>query len=324
MLKQITFYTFAFVAIEAVIFWRGSCDDFNLKITRLLDFLAWSAMLTCIVQTIFNFDLPFTWGYRQYGYSTAFFYTPNDLALFLCAYLIVTLFDQRPIWIKWVTIVAIFSINSMNSSRAGIIVCLLVFSIWSSTNIVKKISDRPIFISFLLLFILLLAAIPLAYVIDHDDFSFIVETMGRIFTNDPFRLPGSVYDRADALIFCLNEMRSTWWMGLGPGGSIHVLAQPEYNAFTAQSLHNAIPELSFDLGPVFYIPFLSWYVFYVFKYLFDKDPTTADIARFSFLISLPFMSIIQSSGFISNYGFWATATFVWLRCDAAAGTTRTY
>jgi hypothetical protein len=317
MAAQSVFYLLAFTAVESIRWWK-TVDTKLVRFRRLLDMVFLVVLLICIAQIIFDFDIPGTWGYRQYGYATAFYFTPNDLALFLCGYLFVALFDDVSWMKKAAVLVAIVAIFLVNDAKAALIVCFVAATTFLVCPLLERLTVRRPAAVFVLIPILAGPAIfTLAVLARQNDALMMWEAVQRIATLDPFRMPGSVYNRADALIFSIQELSESWWLGLGPGGSVHILTWPQYNAFSAQSLHNAIVELMVDLGPVFLILFVAWYAKELYLLLRAKTLTLPQLRWFAFLLSAAPLSVIQSSGYISNYGFWAVATYVWLQRRSA-------
>lgn len=313
MASQTVFYFLALTIVELLLCWKRNSASFERDAERLMDVLAAVALLIFILQMLFGFDVPGTWGYRQYGYGTAYFYTPNDLALFLSAYLILVLFGEKPFASKVAIACSVLLINVVNDARAALLVCIMApFTAMVMPLLMPRFSyPALVFVAGCMLFAgsALAGAVFLAI----DDAESALEAVGRVATLEPFLQPGSVFNRTDALIFNLIEMGKAWWLGVGPGGTVHVLTMPQYDAMTAQSLHNAIAELVFDLGPAFYIPFTVIIALLLARYILAERLGRADLGRFTFLLCLPLLSIVQSSGYISNYAFWATAVLVFVR-----------
>lgn len=325
MAAQSVFYVLAFIAVESVRWWK-TVDTQLVTFKFILDVVFVVVLLICIAQLIFDFDIPGTWGYRQHGYATAFFFTPNDLALFLCGYLFVVLFDNVSWRKKAAVLVAIVAINLVNDAKAALIVCFIAATTYMIYPLLERSNIRRPAAVFVLVPIFAGAAMfSLAVLAGQNDALMMWEAVQRIATLDPFRTPGSVYNRADALIFSIQELSKAWWLGLGPGGSVHILTWPEYDAFTAESLHNAIAELMVDLGPVFFILFVAWYAKEMYLLLCSTELSMPRLRWLAFLLSAAPLSVIQSSGYISNYGFWAVAAYVWLqRYSAQTSSTSNY
>ncbi|WP_156464181.1 hypothetical protein [Devosia sp. Leaf420] len=313
MASQTVFYFLALTMVELLLSWKRNSASFEQDAERLMDVLAAAALLIFVLQMLFDFDVPGTWGYRQYGYGTAYFYTPNDLALFLSAYLILVLFGEKPLASKVVIAFSVLLINVVNDARAALLVCVIApFTAMAMPFLVRRFA-YPVLVFVAGGVFLAGAGLAGAVFFSIDDAESALEAFGRVTNLDPFLLPGSVFNRTDALIFNLIEMGKSWWLGMGPGGTVHVLTMPQYDAMTAQSLHNAIAELVFDLGPAFYIPFAAVFALMLTRYLLAERLEPAELGRFTFLLCLPLLSIIQSSGYISNYAFWAAAVLTFVR-----------
>lgn len=313
MIVQTAFYFLAVTMMEVVLCWKRNSRSFERDAERLFDLLAGAAFLIFVLQLLLNFDVPGTWGYRMYGYGTAYFYTPNDLALYLTAYLVVVLFGPKPTMAKIAIAGGVFLVNLTNDARAAMVVCLAAPLVWLIVPLLARRFAYPALVFLAGGGALAVSGLLAAATFGIDDAASAVEGVERVITLNPFMTPGSIFNRIDALIFNLIEMNHSWWLGLGPGGTVYVLTMPQYDAMTAQSLHNAVVELAFDLGPAFYIPFSVLFMRLFLHYLLAERLALADLGRFAFLLFLPFMGVVQSSGYISNYAFWAAAVFIWVR-----------
>lgn len=316
MAKQTVFYALAYLTIEAI--FCGTAlqpSGFIRKAESFLDF-AFAALVTIVViQTALNFDLPGTWGYRSMSYSSAVFYTPNDLALFLTAYLVLVVFGSKDV--KWKALIAVLvlGINVYNESRLAIAANSVTIAAALAISLISGRVKYPLaaFFGGVVAAIAVVAVAGIAFRIELVQQ--VGEALRRIFTLDQFRLAGSIYDRTDALIIGLREYFQSGGIGLGPGGSAHLFTLPWYHGMTAESLHFALAEFAVDLGPPFWLAFLILVARTFWTLLWRERPSASEVGQFVILISLPVLSMIQSSGFISNYGAWAALTLVWLRAE---------
>lgn len=315
MAAQTIFYLLALASVEIVLFWKANSKSFDVEFTLFLDACAAVIAVIFAVQMVGGFDLPGTAGYRKDGYGTTFFYTPNDMALFLAAYLIITLFGSKSPALKCSILAGVIVINFINDARAVLMICGVAMVFWLATMFLR--SRTPYLAALTCLALALVGCVGLgaALLLGVDDVSTIIEGGRRVIALEPFRLPGSIFNRIDALIFNLSEFFGAWGLGFGPGGTVHVLSMAQYDAITAESLHNAVAELAFDLGPPFYV-FLAWVILWkLSSYLLDPQLNQTQTTKLVFLLCLPLLSTSQSSGFISNYGFWIAATFIWTGAD---------
>jgi hypothetical protein len=136
------------------------------------------------------------------------------------------------------------------------------------------------------------------------------DSLGRVFQLEPYHLGGSIYDRTDALIYAIQEMASSLFLGLGPAGSVYMLSLPDFQLMSAKSLHNAVAELVVELGPVMLFV-VGWLLKPVFFSLNKTQLNSREYGRILLCAAAPLLSVSQSSGYISNYAFWLVAYVIW-------------
>lgn len=269
------------------------------------------------------FDIHIFYDYDTYFYNNTFYSTPNDLALAISAILIVLLSDRNIAFKEKLLHVSLIAyINYSNDSKSAFIANLITVTAYIGLVLLQKLlSLKPkyLFTQVALAFfslgtLVVLFANKASLPFRDDNFklgNFIIAPLNRILTLTPYRLSGSVYDRADSAIFALTEFFKTLGIGLGTKGSINVLETPYYATSTSKSLHNFILEWSVDFGLLFF--FVCCFIALRF---FKQLKNLRTIKQYDFLLfifSAPFLSISQSSGFVSNYLFWGTTFFIFSR-----------
>lgn len=313
MIVQTAFVFLSFMSIESVINWRNKSPDFYKNSEKIYDFATLFVVIVFVVQTIFDFDVPGTSGYRDRGLSSSIYFTPNDLALYISTYLVLIIFSNKRILVKIVIFLVVFFINLYNDANlalaANFVTALMALLIGS----VRKI-PYP----FLLISAPIAIAIPLAvgFILGSSasggGVDEVTGALWKILTLERFYLGGSLYDRTDALIIGMTEFAHSNFLGLGPGGSTAVLAKEENILATAKSMHNGLAELSFDLGPSFIIPLIIVVSISIYRLMFTRRPSSEEYSLFTLILCFPLLSMVQS-GFLANYGFLTCATTIWLR-----------
>lgn len=246
----------------------------------------------------------------------AFFFTPNDLALFLCGVLCIVLCGDTAAWKKGLFFVAFLGLSFRNDAKAAILASLLMISMHGLVWLCIRLRIKPV-----IGLLVLLIAVPIAVVVMGDitieigdsEFNFMQlfqEPFDHIVRLEPYNLGGSVFDRTDALIYAIDAMKTRNWLGLGPAGSVYMLSLPNSELLTAKSLHNAIAEVLVEFGPV-----ALWVGFFLFRpfgrALLSSRPSRQQISQMCLIAAAPMLAVSQSSGYISNYAFWLTAFLIW-------------
>jgi hypothetical protein len=270
-----------------------------------------------IVQDVTGFQIPTVVNDESGIWLNTFFFTPNDLGLFLVAFLGVVLACRGRAVIKLAYLVMFTVLNIRNDAKAVLIASMLMagtlFAVW----IGRLARVPPALVLVVLMGSTTLAALSYAdsaievngQAVSVTDL--LVDPIRHIINLDPYNLGGSIFDRTDALIYGVTELKRMHWLGLGPGGSVHVLALPRYELLTAKSLHNALAELFVDFGVVFLGLFLVFAARCLWPIVKSSRVSVRDASRAALFVALPFMSVSQSSGYISNYAFWIAAFLVW-------------
>lgn len=295
-----------FIGLEYL---RLNDELFYQRITKILYICLGIITLSIAAQHAFGVELPNV--KSEYGgrYFNTFFYTPNDLALFLGALSILVIFSRLPIIAKLTLFGAFWAINVVNDSRAVVMAQAIIAAVYCTALIAKFFRVRVAVVAFVALLIfggffsyVLTQNIQIGPVqIKVSDI--IMDPAQRIIELRPYSMAGSVFDRANALIYNLKEFSTTYGLGIGPGGSRYVLTLPQYPTYNAETMHNAIGELSVEMGVLFIVPLLVA-AGYVISLMFKPETTRAEMAQVALLASAPLLSLSQSGGYISNYAFW--------------------
>lgn len=262
------------------------------------------------IQQITGWQIPTIVNDGSSYWLNTFFFSPNDLGLFLAAYCIYLLpgnAGKLKILFVWV-----FSIilNIRNDSKAALlaslVALLIYFIIWvkSKSFVLKLFSLLSIVIFFVSFYVLWLSDfLALVYDSGYDPVMLFLDPLYHIYRLETYNLGGSIYDRTDALINGIKALKENNWLGLGQGGSVYALSLPKYEVLTAKSLHNMIAEWLIDFGPIALLSLIFLYIKYL-PLLLIKKPSVVQIQILLFLCAIPLLGLSQSAGYVSNYAFW--------------------
>lgn len=310
LLPKLVFFYFLLVFAGSMRFLQLRDSNFTENITRFMWLIALLVFLFAMLQATIGFRLPNT-SVVESMYFTTFFYTANDVALFMTAMLAVVVMRPGAPAIKIALFIAVVVLTSVNDARAAFMAMVIIPLVFYSSSLSRSLRLPPLVVALIATIVavaLVLAGSAIRFEVDGvpmDLYELVGEPVRRIVQLQDYNLRGSLYDRSDALIINTREFISTYGFGFGPGGSTYLLSLPENRLITAESLHNAVAELAFELGYAFIIPFGIWAIRLCGR-MTKAAPSDADIAKFAFLCGLPLLSVTQSSGFISNYAFWTT------------------
>jgi hypothetical protein len=283
---------------------------------RLVVVLVMLVGLLAAVESATGFELPTVHSEESRDYLEAFFFTANDVGLFLGAVVVLVLASRARLFTKLLLVAAITMLNWRNDAKAVVLSTVLVVLMWMLLAVCQRLRVRPL--TAILLFVV---AVPLGiYVLvtqvapeaegDYSVMQLLLDPLNHVMQLEPYELGGSVFDRTDSLIYNLRAFFSTYGLGLGPAGSVYTLSLAPNSTMTAASLHNAIAELFVELGPVALL-LAVWFIAPVIRAAATSAPTQRTRARLLLLAAAPLLSVSQSSGYISNYGFWLVAFVIW-------------
>ena len=141
----------------------------------------------------------------------------------------------------------------------------------------------------------------------------IYQPLMHLLTLTPFRLPGSVYVRTDAIIYGLRELLDSLLLGMGPGGSYYMLSLSKYRLDRTISMHNFTAHMLTEFGMYFLVS-VVWFYTHVIR-TFLKKNTRFSKMQTAYAFFLIFLSSQASAAIFSNYFFWTTIFFVFLIPD---------
>lgn len=289
--------------------------------TKVLTNVAYACLYSVFaiasVQAIFGFEIPTVINEESYLWINTFFYTPNDLALFLGGMICIIVQDRKNLMTKAVFVFLIFGLNLRNDSKAIMIAGIIVLAVFYILRLAQTAKIRLFYIlpfSLLILYPLSVAGLNWnieVYETSFDVYELFIDPIDRIINFDPYNLGGSIYDRTDALIYSVEALSRNHFLGLGPGGTVYLLSMSNFELLTAKSVHNAIAEFVVEFGFVGLIVCVLGLGRPIVKTLRSVTPNRFDAVKVAFFVAIPFFAVSQSSGFISNYAFWLTAFLIW-------------
>lgn len=260
------------------------------------------------LQFLTGFEFPTVINDESGLWLNTYFYTPNDLALFLCGVFCLVFCGKYSLWKKIFFAFAFFIINIRNDAKAAILAAIVMMFTYYLIMVCGKFRIKPLvgllFSLISALFVILIIGDSIIEIGDSDFnfFQLFLDPFERVYNLNPYNLGGSIFDRTDALIYSIEAFKSSAWFGLGPAGSVYNLTLPNYEILTAKSLHNAVAEVFFEFGPIALI--LFYLLLRPFRFaLMSHRPSSQQVCIICFIAASPLLSVSQSSGFISNYAF---------------------
>lgn len=286
------------------------------KLRSIVVVLVFLVFLIAVVQLVTGFEFPTVVNDESALWLNTFFFTPNDLALFLCGAFCLVLRARISFLFKLLFFAAFFAICIRNDAKAALLATVIMGGTYYLIGLFSRLRLRPVtglffLFALVLLSVWLLQGVTLSF--GETEFDFVqlfVDPFDRIADLHPYNLGGSIFDRTDALIYSIVAFNTTGWLGLGPGGSVYTLSLPAYELLTAKSLHNALAEFFFEFGP-FALITMYFALGKFWRALFAVRPSAHQKAILAFVAAAPLLSVSQSSGFISNYSFWLTVFLIW-------------
>lgn len=307
-LPQIVHYFYVILLCCTLHYLKISDPFFERNIMRFLWSLIVAIFILAFLQLTVGLILPYT-SSAHHMYYNAFFYGPNDLGLFIGAFAILVLARPYRMSIKVGFIAAVALLNIVNDARAALLALFVSAGAYSYIRFSHRLKVPP-FVSMGFGSLVALAGVGVAANIDFNlggtDIQLVdlvIDPIRHLMNLEGYSESGSVYDRTNGLIFCTLEFLKTYGIGLGPSGSIYVLSMPQYALPNAESLHNLVAELAVDMGYLFIVPAVVWSVRTLNRSILGAF-THHEAAKFTLLASLPLLSVTQSAGYISNFGFW--------------------
>lgn len=312
LLKHLQLLTFL-----GMVAWLCSIDPAGRKkLLRIVSWLVVSVLVIAAAQATTGFEFPTVVNEESPLWLNTIFFTPNDLALFLGAALCLLLSSRVPLLLKICGTVVISALNLRNDAKAVLLATVMMIGMQALLVICAKLRVRPVvgvlvFIVSVPLLVVALSGTELEFEDTTFDFlQLFLDPFDHIRNLEPYDLGGSIFDRTDALIYSLQTLKNSHWLGLGPAGSVYTLSLPNFELLTAKSLHNALAELLVEFGPAMVL-LLAWLVAPVLRSFWKKEPTVAERSRIMLLAASPMLSVSQSSGYVSNYAFWLVAFLIW-------------
>ena len=233
-------------------------------------------------------------------------------------YLYKILFENKKKYLP--LFVIIIAIEFINDAKLTILGCLLGYIVLLYLKIGKimKLSIKTIiFMGITFIIFTIVGIYILNPAIKFRDYSITVHELLFDSLKDIIRLQpvpgtgGSIIDRTNAIIYGLQELKKSNFLGIGWGNSIIMLSKDEYRLLTAKSMHNIIIQFLCEMGIfafIVYYSFIKW-IFMNFTKLYEKSEY---ILKFIFIISFVIISAQSSIGILSNYYSWIIVFYVGL------------
>ncbi len=286
-------------------------ENFSENMYRFLDRFTVFTIILTLIEYIFSISIfPAT---QVRSCPTAFFWNENELccALFLMLPLYFMSWKQEKSIFTAAKMLAIIYFIYAFDCKILMLSTLLMFFLYIVLMNEKMLKNYQLLL--LISLIVIGAAIILFCYIDFsipsgNDYDVkptfgtaVREPVMQILRLERFYSAGSIHDRSDAIIIGLQNLVNTHGIGIGLGGSLHII---DGELVTAKSMHNITVQTIVEIGVIALIVYLI--------FIFKLYCTVTKIAWFKlcFFLILPLSSSISSVGIMSNYMFWGIVFFV--------------
>ena len=251
---------------------------------------------------------------NQDFYINTIYTSPNDLALAIGSILVVIMFSQKVSLVEKISHFSIILfINFQNDSKAILIAQIILLLLFCLNSLIVLKLKKIAIVFFLIFTSLMIFTSSKSIMLKDGRFSlntFFIEPISKIILLEPYSIKGSLFSRTDATIYLLKSYMDTGGLGIGAGNSLNILAQPEHSTFTALSAHNFLLEWIVEFGWLALIC-IFWIIRQLRISLKNYSLESSQIV-IAFTCCLPFFSLSQSSGYISNYIFWLVTFYIYL------------
>lgn len=307
------FIIHAFILLNLFLITKYICSRIEFKFIKFQFYFFVIIVVVAITQILFHFNLPNTNIPKDMSVS-AMFWTQNELSTALLSFVPFLLVYGR-LFINIIFVPMVLFITYYNDSKMAflsIILGVLIYFIFvvfqkKFSYVVKFLFTIIIFYIFFILFLIfdINAEIFIFNSNTYSFFSLLMLPLEHILLLDPFPGSGSIPDRTNAVIFSMQELMNTNFLGIGLGNSIFMLTKPEYYLKSASSLHNLPVQIILETGILGVIIYIFIFIYYL-KLMFKKNKLLKDLL---FLILIPVYllgSLSSSVGIFSNYYFFVS------------------
>ena len=289
-------FSFSFHYIVMVFMFLVVRDLWARYPSALSGFLYWNQVLLILVllaQVFFSLKFPNV-PLRENGVN-GWYWNHNDTSLALASFVMLSLYLNgiRVNKIINVLAIALISYNVSRGALAGVFVFVLLVFLQDSFS--ERRSKVLHFKASLVVFLMLLVVLFLLYSESLvDKVLYVVGMLGTIVRLEiGYGVIGSDQVRSMAMIYALQETIDSWFVGIGAGNSILMLASGKYPLIDViKSIHNMPVQLVLELG----LPLIMLALCMV-KRMAKRSYTSL----FPILVGYLLCSLTQSGGFIVNY-----------------------
>lgn len=293
--------------------------EFSISFYKFLDYFTIATIILFVLQYFIRFEFPNT----VPGRLCLFYWTENELGMSLAIMGPLYIFkylEGKKLWdlLKTAAICLILYVNDNKLSMIGIFVAFMTYILFA---FIRRIREKRIYLIITVIVGFLLCAVLFAWnpIIRFRDNSLglrfiILEPVIRIVTLSPYRLAGSIYDRTDAIIYGLMELKRSYLLGIGLGNANVMLTLDRYALATAKSMHNFLAQMIVEMGILGIFFYIKIFIG-VLKGITQSVVGNINLIRLLYLTSFVFISMQSSAGIFSNYFVWAVAAFIFLAED---------
>ncbi|MCI8420524.1 MAG: hypothetical protein HFF79_08520 [Oscillospiraceae bacterium] len=278
-----------------------------------------------IVFGLIQYTVPYTMPHLQdRGHTiTFYFWNENELSQAIACMAIIYLYrcffeKERRDAVKAAIIFIIIYINDAKLSLLGLVFAFFCFFFYkllcNPQNKVRMSGWVLVTLGTFLVFGIIAIILMLKIEFHFRDYTISLNElvgggMKAIVTLQPLEGFGSETVRADAIIFGLQELFQSHFLGIGWENSIYMLEQPKYFLGTAKSMHNIVMQFLCEMGyfAIFCYAKLTILGLRAIKYM---NSNRIFLLKIVFGLSFILISSQSSGAILSNYMTWAIVMYV--------------
>ncbi len=295
--------------------------DFSRSFYSFLDINTMIIIVFGLIQYVFPFTMPHL---QDRGHTiTLYFWNENELSQAIACMAVLYLYRyfierDKKSGLKAILVFMIIYINDAKLSLMGLILAFLIllfYKIFSNPWNGVRLSGWTIIAAGLFFIVGGMVAILVLKIEFHfRDYSISLnELIGNgvkaIITLKPLEGFGSEIVRANAIIFGLQELYHSFFIGIGWENSIYMLEKPQYFLGTAKSMHNIVVQFLCEMG---------YFAMVCYAKLIGFGLKSVKRIRYNHIILLKItfggcfilISSQSSDAILSNYLTWAIVAYV--------------
>ncbi|WP_089355430.1 O-antigen ligase family protein [Ekhidna lutea] len=233
-----------------------------------------------------------------------YFNNGNELGMFLSGFVPLYFFLERKSLLKWVVITLIIFLSWHNHARGTFVSALLFLFMYY--NVVFFLRYKIFYMTLLIVSsTVLISILSSIQVFGITLIDFLVDPIVHIFTLDPIEPNiGSINNRANNIIFALQEFIDSYFIGIGPDNSrAMVQSHIVLKSHSTQSMHNMVIQIICEWGVVG-ILFMGYFLRSILTRI--QNYSLANVLIILSIFSSILLTSSISSGPFVNYAYLLT------------------